>query len=233
MKITNSKTHFLIHLLTLSTLLSSCAIMSPEECKAANWLQVGFDDGRNGAQLNRLQYRSETCAKAGVQVPLDTYHSGRNAGLLHFCTPQKAVEMGLSGSDYHGQCPAQLDGTFKRFWTAGRSVLDLRGDVERLVRKEADLTRRAADILNEESERKRKAHEAKDSKSANAKPQPDKKPNAWDKVDAGFALLDLISGRLPEDPLAKTLNEIATVKVATMQKRVELAQAERNLAEMR
>jgi Protein of unknown function (DUF2799) len=233
MKSTITKRYFLLLLLTLSMMLTSCAIMSPEECKAANWLQVGFDDGRNGAQLGSLQYRSETCAKAGVQVPIETYHSGRNAGLLHFCTPQKAVEMGLAGDDYHGQCPAQLDTTFRRFWGAGRTVLDRRGDVERLVRQEADLTRRAAHILNEEQERKRKAHEPKDPKSANAKQQPDKKPSAWDKVDAGFALLDLISGRLPEDPLATTLNEIANVKAATLQKRAELAQAEKNLAEMR
>ena len=56
----------IISALALALTLASCATMSPEECRFANWTDVGMRDGLAGKTLGLLNERISDCAEAGV-----------------------------------------------------------------------------------------------------------------------------------------------------------------------
>ena len=54
-------------LAALTVLLSGCAAMSVEQCKTANWLNVGEKDGAAGRESRLDQYYS-SCQKASKLI---------------------------------------------------------------------------------------------------------------------------------------------------------------------
>ena len=123
---------FLSVIVALSTLLGGCATMSADECKVANWSDVGLRDGLEGAALSRLDYRVKDCAEAKVAVDTPRYLQGRDQGLLQFCHLENAVPLGLKGGNYNGVCPVGLDGEFRHRFKLGRDVYDTRQVVRNL-----------------------------------------------------------------------------------------------------
>ena len=116
----------------LCVLLTGCATMSADECKLANWSDVGLRDGLEGAALSRLDARVKDCAEAKVAVDTLRYLQGRDQGLLLFCQIEKAVPLGLKGGSYSGVCPVGIDGEFRRQFRLGRDVFDARHTVQNL-----------------------------------------------------------------------------------------------------
>ena len=123
---------FLCLVLASSALLGGCATMSADECKVANWSDVGLRDGLDGAALSKLDYRVKDCAEAKVAVDTQRYLQGRDQGLLQFCHLEKAVPLGLNGGSYNGVCPVAIDGEFRRRFRLGRDVFDTRQTVRNL-----------------------------------------------------------------------------------------------------
>ena len=123
---------FLSLVLALSALLNGCATMSADECKVANWNDVGLRDGIEGAALSKLDARVKDCAEAKVAVDTPRYLQGRDQGLLQFCQIEKAVPLGLKGGSYSGVCPVGIDGEFRRRFRLGRDVFDARQTVQNL-----------------------------------------------------------------------------------------------------
>jgi hypothetical protein len=136
-----------LSLLLLGALLSGCETMSPDECRLANWNEVGLRDGLAGQALSVLDDRTKDCSKAGSRVDTNLYLAGRERGLQNYCRLENAAPLGLDGKGYAGVCPARIDHEFRRRHQAGYAVHDLRNRVsdldgrsERLQRKlrEAD-----------------------------------------------------------------------------------------------
>ena len=123
---------FLSVVVALTALLSGCATMSADECKVANWSEVGLRDGVEGAALSRLDYRVKDCAEAKVAVDTPRYLRGREQGLLQFCHLENAAPLGLNGGSYNGVCPVGIDGEFRRRFRLGRDVYDARQTVRNL-----------------------------------------------------------------------------------------------------
>ena len=123
---------FLFLVLASSVLLSGCATMSADECKVANWSDVGLRDGIEGAALSKMGARVKDCAQAKVAVDTPRYLQGRDQGLLHFCQIEKAVPLGLKGGIYSGVCPVEIDGEFRRRFRLGRDVFDARQTAQNL-----------------------------------------------------------------------------------------------------
>ena len=123
---------FLCLVLASSALLGGCATMSADECKVANWGDVGLRDGLDGAALSKLDYRVKDCAEAQVAVDTQRYLQGRDQGLLQFCHLEKAAPLGLNGGSYNGVCPVAIDGEFRRRFRLGRDVFDTRQTVRNL-----------------------------------------------------------------------------------------------------
>ena len=86
-------------LLPLTLLLASCATMSPDECRFANWHDVGLGDGLAGRPLSVYNSRIEDCTEAAVRVDGNAYLRGRDEGLQSYCRLENAVVVGLVATD--------------------------------------------------------------------------------------------------------------------------------------
>lgn len=118
---------------TCVLILSSCASLSPEQCKNADWRQIGYTDGANGEPAGRLQEHASACAKAEVKPDLDAYLSGRMEGLLSYCQPENGFEVGRRGRpDNVGDCPPHLRAPFLDQYRQGREINGLESEVQRL-----------------------------------------------------------------------------------------------------
>lgn len=82
----------------LALLLSGCASMAPEQCRMADWLQVGVQDGSVGrAPQPRLGQYAKDCAEAGVRPDAARFHQGWEMGILRYCTPHTGWSEGTQG----------------------------------------------------------------------------------------------------------------------------------------
>jgi hypothetical protein len=137
--------------------LASCATMTPEECKVADWREVGLRDGLNGQTLAHLNSRAEDCQKAGVAIHTPAYLAGRDAGLRSYCRLENAVPLGLNGGTYEGVCPANIDGQFRQRFEVARNVYDLRSEVSSLDARIESLERRLRGTNHDEEKRLKEA----------------------------------------------------------------------------
>lgn len=93
----------ILPLIIASVLLSGCATMSKEECKVANWKDVGFNDGANGDSV-LLGDHAKSCAKTGVRPNQAQYMQGYNEGEKSYCTYSNGVEAGENNKFIGGIC---------------------------------------------------------------------------------------------------------------------------------
>ncbi len=158
--------------LLLAVLISGCATMNPEECKRANWHEIGLRDGLDGQMTTLLEARAKDCAEAHVTVDSQAYRLGRERGLSTYCRIENAAPLGIGGGTYEGVCPPHIDGEFRYRFQLGhaiherRAVIDrLNGRVESLERKlqatHHDESKALNDIANED-DRKRIRREFED-----------------------------------------------------------------------
>jgi hypothetical protein len=71
-------------------LLASCASLSPDQCRNADWRQIGYADGVGGLPGSRIQDHASACAKVGASPDMEAYLSGRMEGLVSYCQPGTA-----------------------------------------------------------------------------------------------------------------------------------------------
>lgn len=115
--------------LLLSAVLTGCATMSREECVAADWRIVGYQDGVAGRPADWLARHGSACTKHGRPPDLDAYVAGRERGLSIFCQPRRAYGLGVSGGGYSGVCPSRLESDFLTAYREGRGLYLLRKDI--------------------------------------------------------------------------------------------------------
>ncbi len=148
--------------LLLALTLASCATMSHDECKVADWRDVGLRDGLAGKPLALLSTRTSDCAEAGVRVDGGAYRQGREKGLYSFCRLENAVPLGLKGGSYEGVCPPQIDSEFRRRVQAGHNVYTLRGEASRLDSRIESQERRLRTLDRDEERKLRDANKEDD-----------------------------------------------------------------------
>ncbi len=90
--------------LTLITLLSGCASMSPEECKTADWYNVGYQNGLNGNPPSIINSYTEDCNEAGVTPNRAQWKEGFDKGTIIYCSPDNGYTVGCEGREYYGVC---------------------------------------------------------------------------------------------------------------------------------
>ena len=109
--------------------LSGCATMSSEECANSDWSAVGYEDGARGYTSDRFGNHRKACAKHGITADFQAYQDGRDQGLVEFCQPGRAFNIGESGGQYHGVCAADLEPGFLEAYHIGYQLYSLRSDV--------------------------------------------------------------------------------------------------------
>ena len=63
--------------------LAGCAGMSAEECRTANWFDVGFRDGLTGMQSRDITYEYQ-CGQQGATLDSRAYLAGWRDGKWEF-----------------------------------------------------------------------------------------------------------------------------------------------------
>ncbi len=129
-----------------AVLLAGCASMNEDECRTADWTQVGYLDGIDGRPEQRFADHQKACAKHGITADLQAYRQGRIRGVRSYCVPETGFREGLEGARYEGVCPPDLAADFQAAYEDGRRIYDLREEVEAISRRMTRLADRAEDI---------------------------------------------------------------------------------------
>lgn len=113
-----------------SVFLTGCATLNEDQCRTADWYDLGMRDGRNGYTQSRLAEHYEACAKHGIRPDERLYGDGRRAGLHDYCELDNALREGLSGRRYQGVCPSGIDRDFRNLNEAAYGVYDARRELD-------------------------------------------------------------------------------------------------------
>jgi hypothetical protein len=117
-------------LLAVGLLLSACATLDADECRAADWRQIGRSDGERGHGTGRLDEHRKACAEHGIRPDADRYWLGRSEGLLHYCRLDNALRVGRAGQGYQGVCPPAVDAHFRQWHAAAYEVSRIRSAMD-------------------------------------------------------------------------------------------------------
>ncbi len=122
----------LVTALLLTLLLAGCATMDKSECREADWMIVGLEDGAKGRPLSYISRHRKSCAEYGVSPDLARYKRGHGDGLKQFCTPENGYRIGRAGRSYDNVCPTMLSGQFLAGYQTGLELHGLSTDINRM-----------------------------------------------------------------------------------------------------
>lgn len=111
--------------------LGGCASMSGDECVTGDWEAIGYEDGARGYTTDQLAQRRKACAKHGVTPDFAAYQRGREQGLVEYCQPGRAFDVGSRGGRYNGVCTVDLEADFLDAYNAGYHLYTLQSNVNR------------------------------------------------------------------------------------------------------
>ena len=137
-------------LLLLATLLAltGCATLSESDCGQGDWFGIGESDALGGYTPDRLARHDEACAKYGVAPDPRGYRAGYEQGLVGFCVPPQAFELGRRGASYYRQCPPPAEADFLPAYDLGRDVYTIDQD---LIRIEVEIERLRDEVKDEKN----------------------------------------------------------------------------------
>lgn len=116
--------------LTAAALLGACATgMGRDECVAADWNMIGYEDGLRGLPADRIGAHRVACAKHQVTPNLAAYTSGRERGLREFCQPKNGFSVGLHGGGYANVCSGPTEVAFVNAYQSGRQIFAARSEL--------------------------------------------------------------------------------------------------------
>ena len=105
----------------VAALVSGCETMSAEECAAADWRALGFNDAaQNGA--DNFGSRAESCGRKGFSADQTAYSAGFGQGMYQFCQPPHGFQFAMGGGAFNGSCPAELQRDFYAAYGDGQRV---------------------------------------------------------------------------------------------------------------
>jgi hypothetical protein len=134
--------------------LSGCETMSAEECVAADWRALGFNDAAsNGA--DRFGSRAESCGEQGVVADQTAYASGFAEGMDRFCQPPNAFQFARRGGSFSGSCPSELQYDFYAAYNDGRRVHEAESEFSALRSEISSLESRLNEIDDDIRSRER------------------------------------------------------------------------------
>lgn len=123
--------------LTLAlSLLSGCATtpsLSPEQCQAGNWQQIGYADGMVGRSGAYFAKHLENCTPIPGSAPNRmSWEQGRQEGLKEFCTELNAYKLGREGYGWQPVCPLEGIKKLEEAYNQGRYYYLRQRDMEYL-----------------------------------------------------------------------------------------------------
>ncbi|MBP9787330.1 MAG: DUF2799 domain-containing protein [Acinetobacter sp.] len=115
---------------TLSAVLSGCAAMNVEQCKTANWLNVGEKDGAAGHE-SRLDKYYASCQKANVVPNQSLYEKGYQQGLGYYCRPENIFNEALEGRGDFRVCPLDKRESLRSYYQVANNYYQANSEFNR------------------------------------------------------------------------------------------------------
>lgn len=163
------KIHLSLVLALGAALLSSCATKSDRvSCEQRDWYELGRRDGSQGLTIDRLAQYQKDCQKGFPTAWETMYTNGRNAGLVEFCAPENAFELGRMGIAYLYVCPATMESQFVSGYRRGQQARQTELQSKELDARIDSLLQKI-DKANNQSERAKLASELNTLKKTRAR----------------------------------------------------------------
>lgn len=108
-------------------------------CAYIDWFETGRGDGLAGLPASKLGTYQERCNQTPYPVKTDQYLTGRETGLVDFCSPTGGLEAGRRLQAYEKVCPENLEAAFLSQYELGRKIHDLESDRSELEDRIANL----------------------------------------------------------------------------------------------
>ncbi|MEZ5543920.1 MAG: DUF2799 domain-containing protein [Lysobacteraceae bacterium] len=125
--------------------LTGCATLSESDCATGDWFRIGRQDALWGHTPDRLAQHEKACTKHGFGSDRQAYDEGFAQGLVEFCVPEKAFDLGRRGNSYYHQCPPEADAWFMPAFDLGRQVYDIDQELIRIESELNDLRKEGKD----------------------------------------------------------------------------------------
>ena len=104
--------------------LSGCATtqsLTPQQCQASNWQEVGYTDGSRGRSGAYFGHYASSCASIGGATPNRIqWEQGRQQGLKNYCTELTAYKLGREGYEWQAVCPLEGIEKLEEAYSQGR-----------------------------------------------------------------------------------------------------------------
>ena len=104
--------------------LSGCATtqsLTPQQCQASNWQEVGYTDGSRGRSGAYFGHYAGSCASIGGATPNRIqWEQGRQQGLKNYCTELTAYKLGREGYEWQAVCPLEGIEKLEEAYSQGR-----------------------------------------------------------------------------------------------------------------
>lgn len=110
--------------------LTGCARMTAEQCVAADWRTIGYQDAMEGRAASHLEHHITACSDHGIAANETAYTTGHADGARAFCTPANGFKLGRAGGTNNNICPADLANAFSATYEAGRGLHTRRQEVQ-------------------------------------------------------------------------------------------------------
>lgn len=152
------KTFGLFLLFTL--IFAGCAHQAHQPCQEKDWYEIGRQDGAVGVPETHYNQRTANCSNPTAQTK-SLYNQGRNAGLVSYCSPINAFELGKSDAKYHKVCPDNLEPDFLRSYHKGRKFIQLQNKNAELGKELRTLDEKISDQNISDQEKSQLSSRAK------------------------------------------------------------------------
>jgi hypothetical protein len=125
--------------------LSACATLNEDQCRDANWQQLGYDDGQAGRHASHIDLHRQACQRHNLPIQAEEWRAGWEIGIRQYCTPQNGLNEGRAGRSYANSCPDDLRADFEDAYRVAKAVHDARSTVDRENRAMDELLRKLRD----------------------------------------------------------------------------------------
>lgn len=114
--------------------LTGCATLSPEECRTANWYQIGEQDGQSGYS-DRISKHDKACSKVNIIPNTALYRSGYKHGLKSYCQPEIIYDHALNGSGGYQVCPSETHSQLRPYYNVASRYYDTKTKREKFYKE--------------------------------------------------------------------------------------------------
>lgn len=103
-----------------------CSTQKTNDCQEADWFELGRRDGAMGKTLRFENTNLPLlCSTSSNEEEKKLFNIGRKVGLIQYCRPENAFELGKDGKEYENVCPEETHATFISFFRQGLHVREL------------------------------------------------------------------------------------------------------------